>query len=89
MNGLAAWCRYWKVTDSGSVAGQARFRGGNLRARMYAAPERVGPDDFRLLPDSGGYRAGEGAKDLGADVDLVGPGAAYQQWLKETGQGKK
>ena len=37
-------------------------------------------------------------KDLGADVDLVGPGAAYerwkktleyQQWLKDTGQVKK
>ena len=37
-------------------------------------------------------------KDLGADVDLVGPGAAYerwkrtpdyQEWLKDTGQVKK
>src|SRR6185369_7933420 len=42
-----------------------------------------------------GYRAGKDGKDLGADVDLVGPGAAYerwkktpayQQWLKDTGQ---
>src|SRR5262249_48046979 len=41
------------------------------------------------------YRAGKDGKDLGADVDLVGPGAAYerwkkrpeyQQWLKDTGQ---
>jgi hypothetical protein len=47
-----------------------------------------------LRPDSAGYRAG---KDLGADVDLVGPGPAYerwkktpdyQQWLKDTKQVK-
>jgi hypothetical protein len=44
-----------------------------------------------------GYRAGKDGKDLGADVDLVGPGAAYkrwkktpeyQQWLRDTGQVK-
>ena len=51
--------------------------------------------DFRLRPDSPGYRAGKDGKDLGADVDLVGPGPAYerwkktpeyQQWLKDTKQ---
>jgi hypothetical protein len=65
---------------------------------MMSAPERVTPADFRLRPDSAGYRAGKDGKDLGADVDLVGPGPAYerwkktpnyQQWLKETGQVKK
>jgi hypothetical protein len=48
--------------------------------------------------DSPGYRAGKDGKDLGADVDLVGPGPAYerwkktpayQQWLKDTAQVKK
>jgi len=52
------------------------------------------PEHFRLGPDSAGYRAGPYGKDL-ADVDLVGPGEAYerwkktpeyQQWLEETGQ---
>ena len=52
-------------------------------------------EHFRLRPDSAGYRAGKDGKDLGADIDVVGPGAAYdrwkktpeyQQWLKETGQ---
>ena len=51
-----------------------------------------------LRHDSTGYRAGKDGKDLGADVDLVGPGPAYerwkktlsyQQWLVETGQVKK
>jgi hypothetical protein len=53
------------------------------------------PDDFRLREGSPGYRAGADGKDLGADVDLVGPGPAYerwkktaeyQEWLKETGR---
>jgi hypothetical protein len=38
--------------------------------------------DFRLRPDSAGYRAGKDGKDLGADVDLVGPGSAYERWKK-------
>jgi hypothetical protein len=63
--------------------------------KAAAIPELVTPDDFRLRGDSAGYRAGPDGKDLGADVDLVGPGAAYerwkqtpeyQQWLKDTGQ---
>jgi hypothetical protein len=62
---------------------------------MRLGSEKVTPEDFRLRADSAGYQAGEDGKDLGADVDLVGPGQAYerwkqtpeyQQWLKETGQ---
>ena len=75
-----------------------RYHGGDLISRADLTPERLTPDDFRLRPDSPGYKAGKDGKDLGADVDLVGPGAAYerwkktpeyQQWLKETGQDKK
>jgi hypothetical protein len=51
--------------------------------------------DFRLLADSPGKGKGKGGRDLGADIQLVGPGAAYErwkqsaeyrQWVKETGQ---
>ena len=38
------------------------------------------PADFRLDKGSPGQGAGPGGKDLGADVDLVGPGAAYEKW---------
>jgi hypothetical protein len=37
-------------------------------------------EDYRLLPDSLGYHAGERGRDLGADIDLVGPGLAYERW---------
>jgi hypothetical protein len=38
------------------------------------------PFDLRLAADSKGHGAGEGGRDLGADLDLVGPGAAYERW---------
>jgi hypothetical protein len=95
---LAGWQRMWKAGDSGSVEGTIRYEGGDVLAKMTAAPERITPDGFRLRPDSAGYRAGKDGKDLGADVDLVGPGEAYErwkktpdyrQWLEESGQGQK
>jgi hypothetical protein len=80
------------------IAGDIRYQGGNLLAKREVAPDRLCPEDCRLRPDSAGYRAGKDGKDLGADVDFVGPGPAYerwkktpeyQQWLKDTGQVKK
>jgi hypothetical protein len=40
----------------------------------------VYPKEFRLLGTSPGAREGKDGRDLGADVDLVGPGAAYERW---------
>jgi hypothetical protein len=95
---LADWKRFWGTPESGSVTGQVRFQRGNLPEKIAGASEAVTPDDFRLRPDSAGFRAGKDGKDVGADIDLVGPGPAYerwqktpdyQQWLKDTGQFKK
>jgi len=92
---LADWKGFWGMTEIDSLRGQARFQGGDLLAKAGLTPEMLTPDDFRLRADSAGYRAGKDGKDLGADVDLVGPGPAYerwkktpeyQQWLKDTGQ---
>ena len=94
---LADWQRMWNTGDSGSAEGVIRYERGDVLAKMEATPELITAEDFRLRPDSLGYRAGPDGKDLGADVDLVGPGAAYerwkqtpayQEWLKETGQKK-
>ena len=79
------------------MEGDIRFQGGDLVTRAHTAPEKLTAKDFRLRPDSAGYKAGKDGKDLGADVDLVGPGPAYerwrktpeyQQWLKVIGQKK-
>jgi len=94
---VADWEAFWGLADTGSVQGQFRYAGGNVLERTRTAPESLTAQDFRLRPDSAGYRAGPDGKDLGADVELVGPGAAYerwkktpeyQQWLKVTGQKK-
>jgi hypothetical protein len=95
---LADWERFWGSGDTDSQEGRVRYKGGNLLAKLVNTPDQLTPEDFRLRPDSAGYRAGKDGKDLGADVDLVGPGPAYerwkktpeyQKWLKETGQVKK
>jgi hypothetical protein len=95
---LADWKRHWASGDGDAVEGRVKYQGGDLLAKLRTAPEKLTPEDFRLRPDSAGYRAGKDGKDLGADVDLVGPGPAYDrwkktpeypQWLKDTGQVKK
>jgi hypothetical protein len=93
--GLAGWKELWGSAEAGPMEGPIRYQHGDPLAKIENALETVSPDDFRLRSDSAGYRAGPGGKDLGADVDLVGPGPAYerwkqtpafQQWLTETGQ---
>jgi hypothetical protein len=92
---LADWKKLWASGGGDAVEGRVKYQGGDLLARLRATPEKLTPEDFRLRPDSAGYRAGKDKKDLGADVDMVGPGPAYerwkktpdyQQWLKDTGQ---
>jgi hypothetical protein len=92
---LDEWQRFWGLSDTQSSAGSIRFTGGNLLERSLIHLDELTPEDFRLRPDSAGYRAGPDGKDLGADIHLVGPGEAYerwkqtpeyQHWLKKTGQ---
>jgi len=89
---LADWNRFWGVRDTTAVRGEIRYRGGDRRSRALIQLEQVTAKDFRLQADSPGK--GAGSRDLGADVDLVGPGPAYErwkqtpdyrQWLKDTG----
>jgi hypothetical protein len=80
---LESWQEFLGHPEPGSIVGIIRYSGGDLRKRAALDPKELTPGDFRLRPDSAGYRAGPDGKDLGADVDLVGPGEAYQRW-KET-----
>src|SRR5262249_39366280 len=95
---LAAWEEFWGLMDGAVVQGTLLYQGGEFRRRIQGGVGEIAPQDLRLLPGSAGYRAGKDGKDLGPDVDLVGPGAAYErwkqtpeyrQWLKDTGQLKK
>jgi Protein kinase domain len=95
IDNLARWRKFWHSAETRSIDGEIRYQGGDLAGRLASGAAKLTPKDFRLRPDSAGYRAGVDSKDLGADVDLVGPGPAYerwkktpsyQQWLKETAQ---
>src|SRR5262249_4887843 len=79
---LAYWKKLWASGEGDAVEGRVKYQGGDLLARFRAAPEKLTPEDFRLRADSAGYRAGPNGKDMGADVDLVGPGPAYERWKK-------
>ncbi|MFO0915592.1 MAG: serine/threonine-protein kinase [Pirellulales bacterium] len=76
----ADWSSFWGNLGTKIHEGAVHFQGGNLSSRLFEAPDKLVAADFRLRPDSAGYRAGPDGEDLGADVDLVGPGAAYERW---------
>jgi hypothetical protein len=91
-SGFDTWNRLWKRPEEDSRTAAAKLKGGAGPHQSAAARE---VDYWRLLPDSPGHRAGKDGHDLGADVDLLGPGPAFErwkktpaywQWLKDTGQ---
>ena len=79
---LADWHAFWKQQNTNSVEGAVRFQGGDVIQATLATAERLTAEDFRLHSDSAGYRSGPDGNDLGANVDLVGPGEAYERWKR-------
>jgi hypothetical protein len=102
------WQNRWGNDDRNCLAGGFYYKGGDvpghgkgadlqprLTAKLQTTPEKVVPDDFRAVSGSAAHGYGRDGKDLGADVDLVGPGPAlerwqrtpgYSQWIKNTEQ---
>jgi hypothetical protein len=70
------WEEFWKAEPTESLQGQLRFKLGD------PVGNPVRHEAYRLQLESLGQAAGEGGCDLGADIDLVGPGAAYERWTK-------
>jgi hypothetical protein len=94
---LMEWTQFWGSPETGSLESRHLRYLGDVRAMVVVTPEQLTPENLRLHTESAGRRAGTGGQDLGADVDLVGPGPAYerwkktpdyQEWLKVTGQTK-
>jgi hypothetical protein len=79
---VANWTRSLGLPETAVSEGTFTFQCGDLTSRAITAPEQLTTEDFRLRADSAGYRALQGGNDLGADVDLVGPGPAYERWKK-------
>ena len=95
---ITEWEALWGAGKTGSRVAPVRFERDDWQDRLAKDPHQVKATDFRLRAGSSGKGEGEGGRDLGADVDLVGPGAAYErwrqtpeyrEWLEMTGQRKK
>lgn len=76
------WQIYWGLKDTDCLPGRLRYQGGDVRAMKAAGPDRLTAADFRLHRSSDGKGDGENGRDLGADVDKLGPGKAYEEWKK-------
>jgi anti-sigma factor RsiW len=79
LNSLAEWNKFWNIARPTSQVGTPVYQGGDVFAKT---PDQLTPADFRLAPGSPGKGAGPGGKDVGADVDRVGPGKPYEDWKK-------
>jgi serine/threonine protein kinase len=77
---LPEWRSFWGLERTDALHGAVRFRDGAALGAPDFAVETIRPDDFRLDPTSAGYRASPEQRDLGADMDIVGPGEPYFRW---------
>jgi WD40 repeat protein len=78
-----AWRKFWGNANEGqSIHNLVVHRAGDLRTKAKFSLDKLTLEDFRLAAGSPGKAAGPGGKDLGADVDVVGPGPAYERWKK-------
>jgi serine/threonine protein kinase len=78
----ADWQQFWKLERATGSWGRIYFQTESLSEKVIEAPQTVSAPDFRLRGDSLGKKAGPGGKDLGADLDRIGPGKAYEEWKK-------
>jgi hypothetical protein len=72
--------QFWGPTDADSLQGPLFYQGANVATKAATAPDELTPSDFRLRFGSAGFNAGADGRDHGSDVDIVGPGAAYERW---------
>jgi hypothetical protein len=73
---VAAWEHFWGLKETGNIQAKVRFK----NSEALTQKEGLTAADFRLVTGSPGQGVLPGGKDVGADVDLVGPGPAYERW---------
>ena len=79
---LKEWLKFWGIAEAAAASqlGSASFQGGDVCAKALVPTPQLKPADFRLAVGSPGK--GREGKDVGADVDKVGPGNPYEAWKK-------
>ncbi len=76
------WRAFWRLDSDDTLGDAPLFGRPGLLDRIRSDLPSLSPADFRLADGSPGKGKGEGGKDLGADVDKVGPGQPYEEWKK-------
>jgi hypothetical protein len=77
---LAEWEAFWGIGRTGNTQGKVLVAGGELAARLETGGARITPEDFRLLAGSAGKGGRADGGDVGAEIDRLGPGPAYDAW---------
>jgi hypothetical protein len=70
------WEGFWNHKNTHSLQARIRFKSGDLIWPVSRL------DACRLQTASIGQASAKDGRDLGANIDLVGPGEAYQRWTK-------
>jgi serine/threonine protein kinase len=79
---LDEWSRFWEIPPTKSIQATIEFAGAKVVDNFVADIHKITAADFRLVKGSPGQGVLPGGKDLGADVDRVGPGKPYEEWKK-------
>jgi serine/threonine protein kinase len=79
---LDDWRDFWNMDGDRTIEGFAHFAGGDLGEKRWAevGAKLLLPANFGLSEDSLGKAAGGNGKDVGVDVEQLGPGKAYEAW---------
>ena len=84
ISNLKEWQQFWSSPEEKCLREIATFAGGDLLDLAARDPGEWRQATFALEAGGPGQGAGSGGKDLGANVDLVGPGKPYEEWKKPT-----
>jgi hypothetical protein len=77
VKGVEEWSRLWGRSEQSEKAARAGEIPYKSNPSRRPNPQSASPEDYRLL---------DGA--AGADVDLVGPGPAYEKWKQTPDYGE-
>ncbi|HAA49118.1 MAG TPA: hypothetical protein DCE43_05320 [Planctomycetaceae bacterium] len=79
---LRDWEEFWGGNERGSLETSSGEAARALSQRADDNPSSVTARSFRLRPDSPGRERGPTGRDLGARVEWVGPGSAFETWKR-------
>ena len=78
----AAWREFWGLKRMRALRRDVALPGRQREGGQERTTGKLTADDFRLHNDSDGKGEGTNGRDIGADINKLGPGKAYEAWKK-------